>query len=137
MKQGSGYVLVKAPEGYPGHKYRGKYLLESHAVWWQRTGTLVPKGFVLHHENEIKDDNRIENLVLKELWRHTAEHRAKTPTPAMSLDCCCCKKEFKYRMYKYRWAIKQGQIRFFCSRKCQRKTTAAEMKLGRPDSNRK
>lgn len=48
-----------------GYKYvwidgRG-YVLEHRYVWEQNFGP-IPDGYVIHHKNGIKDDNRIENL---------------------------------------------------------------------------
>lgn len=56
------YEMVVAPAGYPGKKYRGRYVYEHQLVWWKKTGKLVPLGFVLHHKNEHKRHNVFSNL---------------------------------------------------------------------------
>jgi len=33
-----------------------------HIVVWEKAYGPVPKGFEIHHRNEIKNDNRLENL---------------------------------------------------------------------------
>lgn len=50
-----GYVLVKVP-------LMG-WVREHTYMWEKHNGIPLPKGFVIHHINGIKDDNRIENLI--------------------------------------------------------------------------
>jgi hypothetical protein len=47
--------------GYRQFSLNGKKHLEHIFIWEQQNGFL-PKGWVIHHLNGIKDDNRIENL---------------------------------------------------------------------------
>ena len=118
MKNGN-YELVVAPEGYPGTKYRGRYMYEHHLVWWRRTGETVPKGFVVHHKNEKKRDNRFYNLELKKVAAHTRDHAR--PKARVTLECHWCGFTFE----KSRRMIKQNDkrslknnrpIRHFCTR---------------------
>ena len=54
-----GYILlVVAPEKRKGHRYRAEHIV----VWEKVNGKPLPKGWVVHHRNGVKDDNRIENL---------------------------------------------------------------------------
>lgn len=53
-----------------GHKY------EHREVWIRYHGP-IPAGFDVHHKNEDKLDNRIENLELLTKQAHTALHQAK------------------------------------------------------------
>lgn len=55
-----GYVQVLKPPDYEG---RGKhrYILEHRLVWEKAHGS-IPKGYVLHHFNGDKKDNRLANL---------------------------------------------------------------------------
>jgi hypothetical protein len=56
-----------------------KYVHEfMHHRVWRLAGNNVPKGYVLHHVNENKSDNRIENLELMSRREHTGIHHRKT-----------------------------------------------------------
>lgn len=92
MKNGP-YELVKAPAEYPGMKYRARYVYEHHLVWWKRTGQVVPKGFVVHHKNDMKRDNRFSNLELKTNPEHTRGHARVASTT--TLRCACCGIQFQ------------------------------------------
>jgi hypothetical protein len=52
------------------------YAYEHLVVWVSAGNPRPPKGFTLHHRNEVKDDNRIENLELKSRSSHSAGHAA-------------------------------------------------------------
>jgi hypothetical protein len=52
-------VMVK---GHPRANKQG-YVYEHIVVWERAHNKLLPKGWVVHHLNGIKDDNRPENLV--------------------------------------------------------------------------
>lgn len=49
-----GYWMVRQPDG--------TYRFEHHVVWEQTHGRPLPKGWVVHHLNGIKTDNRPVNL---------------------------------------------------------------------------
>ncbi|MBT3582788.1 HNH endonuclease [Candidatus Woesearchaeota archaeon] len=60
----SGYVRIR--------KFGG-YILEHRFIWEQSNGE-IPKGFQIHHINENKQDNRIENLQLLSNSEHQKLH---------------------------------------------------------------
>lgn len=65
-----GYIhILIAPEAAKGHRYRP----EHHVVWEAANGPL-PKGYVVHHLNHIKDDNRLENLEAMPRRKHNHQH---------------------------------------------------------------
>lgn len=70
-----GYVLILKPKGHPCKEF---YVLEHRLVMEQHLGRYLTLIEVVHHINEIKDDNRIENLMLfKNNSEHITHHRLK------------------------------------------------------------
>lgn len=67
----SGYVYIRvSPEpGGAGSSYKAEHVL----VWESINGSL-PKGYIVHHYNGIKDDNRSENLFAMSRKDHGAIH---------------------------------------------------------------
>jgi hypothetical protein len=51
----------------------GKYALQ-HKIIYQKNFGKIPHGYVVHHVNEIKTDNRIENLQLMSRKDHAVHH---------------------------------------------------------------
>ena len=62
FKTRQGYVMVYSPN----HPYKTKmgYVLRSHLVMEKHLERYLLKGEVMHHINKIKDDDRLENLML-------------------------------------------------------------------------
>lgn len=60
--------------GYVFHNLEGKYIREHHKVWIVANQCLVPQGHVIHHINEDKLDNRIENLECLSRAEHLILH---------------------------------------------------------------
>lgn len=65
----SGYVYIHSPE-YPGTSSRNPYIAEHRLVWEQAHNKKLPKGYIIHHLNGIKNDNRPSNLVAMKLGEH-------------------------------------------------------------------
>jgi hypothetical protein len=106
------YKFVIAPDDYPGRRYRKNTILEHHLNWWKVTGETVPAGMILHHKNEIKTDNRPENLQLMTLAEHTKEHSA-VGRSFKDVICSYCGVSFQKEIRQ----IKLNQINFYCSRR--------------------
>ena len=70
-----GYVRIYMPQ-HPRADRFGR-IFEHIVVWERANGMLVPDGYVVHHKNGIKNDNRIENLELLEKGAHSAYHNSK------------------------------------------------------------
>lgn len=67
---GNGYVLVYAPDHpFPS---TGKYIYEHRLVMEKIIGRYLLPEEQVHHTNEVKHDNRPENLVL---FANASEHR--------------------------------------------------------------
>ena len=48
----------------------GKRVAEHRLIWEDAHGPL-PQGYVIHHFNGVKNDNRLENLVAMPRWEHS------------------------------------------------------------------
>lgn len=77
-----GYVMVPAPSWWKGTRTTGNYAQgkgyarEHHLIFCQANNlTSLPKGFVIHHVNHNKVDNRLENLQLMTQSEHAKHHR--------------------------------------------------------------
>jgi hypothetical protein len=70
-KNGKGYILIKNLE-HPFTNSRG-YVLEHRLIMEEFLGRYLLLEEVVHHENEIKDDNRLENL---RLFANKSDHKA-------------------------------------------------------------
>jgi hypothetical protein len=67
-----GYIMILKPD-HPFATKRG-YVMEHRLVMEKHLGRYLTKDEEPHHENEIKDDNRIENLKLVNRSQHRKIH---------------------------------------------------------------
>ena len=67
-----GYVLIWSPD-HPNKSKRG-YVQEHRLIIEKEIGRYLTKEEVVHHINNIRDDNRIENLKLMTRSEHTKLH---------------------------------------------------------------
>jgi len=59
-----GYIRVYEPDHPRANPQKGNpYVYEHILIWEQAHGKLLPKGWIVHHLNGQRDDNRPENLV--------------------------------------------------------------------------
>lgn len=63
-----GYICIRQ-KGHPRANSRG-YVLEHILVWETTHNKALPKGWLIHHLNGIKADNRPENLVAMSKANH-------------------------------------------------------------------
>lgn len=118
MKNGK-YELVIAPKLYPGTKYRKRYAYEHHVIWWLSTGEIVPKGYLIHHKNKNKRDNKISNLEILKWGNHSVMHGKGHRARPAKARCSWCNVVFETNARNLRFKKKSGQIRFYCSRSHQ------------------
>lgn len=71
-----GYVKIRVGKEHPLADPNG-YAYEHLVVWVSAGKPRPPKGFLLHHKNEVRSDNRIGNLELKKRGVHNALHNAQ------------------------------------------------------------
>jgi hypothetical protein len=67
-----GYILIRVGKGHPLADVRG-YAYE-HALVWTAAHGPIPAGYLVHHKNEDKGDNRLSNLRLKTVAEHSRLH---------------------------------------------------------------
>jgi hypothetical protein len=78
--------LVEDGHGYLMRKVAGKYVLEHRRVLAEALGlSELPGGFDVHHINEDKQDNRLDNLALVTSSGHRALHAKWSPLQKLSL----------------------------------------------------
>jgi hypothetical protein len=69
----NGYVKVRVGRGHPLADPHG-YAYEHLIVWVSAGRERPPDGWLIHHRNDVKTDNRLSNLELKERVRHSIDH---------------------------------------------------------------
>jgi hypothetical protein len=76
-----GYVLEYAP-GHPAAATQKGYILQHRLVMEHHLRRYLTSDEVVHHRNEVKTDNRIENLELTNLSEHMTHHKDGFPRDA-------------------------------------------------------
>lgn len=73
-KASTGYVRVYAPE----HPYaRSRYVMRARLVMERKLGRYLAENEVVHHINHVRDDDRVENLMLMDKQEHWQMHLAE------------------------------------------------------------
>lgn len=73
-----GYVKIRVGVDHPLADPNG-YAYEHLLVWVSAGRERPPKGWLLHHKNDDKTDNRLSNLELLRRGVHNALHLAEHP----------------------------------------------------------
>lgn len=69
-----GYIMVRVKEGSSAKGYGSLYRGE-HILIWEAENGPIPKGWVVHHLNGVKTDNRLENLLATSRHHHHTHPR--------------------------------------------------------------
>lgn len=75
---GQGYIRIWKPE-HPFNNHG--YVLEQRLVAEKQLGRYLEKNEVVHHINGVRDDNRLENLVVMTRHEHPANHQVGRSVP--------------------------------------------------------
>jgi hypothetical protein len=108
-----GYLHVKAPKDHPYKDVRGyiwlhRAVMERHLSKLQGKPVYLGPEIIVHHKNENKKDNRIENLEMMTKQKHGEHHN--TYTDITTRKCHLCGKTRSFHWYFY----KEGYICQVC-----------------------
>ncbi len=85
VKNSSGYIMIYSPEHPSCDSHR--YVQEHRLIMEKYLGRHLKREEVIHHINEIRDDNRIENLYLfSNDSLHLCYHMLKRYNPKLTLE---------------------------------------------------
>jgi hypothetical protein len=103
-------------------KANSKRLYPYHRVQKENElGRFLGKDEIVHHANENKHDDRLENLEMVgrvEHAKHHAEHQAKREQPDIELQCPFCKERFFKPANYYMRSERDNQSGAGCSNRC-------------------
>lgn len=69
-------MAYKSKQGYVFIYHKGKQVREHRYIWEKYYGE-IPKGMIVHHKNQNKADNRIENLEIMNRDVHRYLHHGR------------------------------------------------------------
>ena len=73
----SGYVWIRTRTGWRAE----------HIVKWERYRGPVPKGHIVHHKDDNKENNKLSNLQLMSRAEHQRHHHLGTGVKRFCKDC--------------------------------------------------
>lgn len=120
------YIMVVAPENYPGKKYRNKYCYEHVLNYWLHYNVLPNKNEVIHHKDGNKHNNDISNLELLTNNKHVSKHVSERLKTFGKFICPVCGKEFVKEKRKSH--LSKNGVATYCSRSCANEANALRKK---------
>jgi hypothetical protein len=116
--RGGGYHYCRTDPPHPRRNSSGLYPL--HRVKAEnRLGRLLRKGEIVHHKNEIKDDDKLRNLHVTTNAEHARFHALERRKMPILVQCPECNKSLELRPHIYRLRIKRNKSKVICcSPKC-------------------
>lgn len=74
VSDGKGYLMVLRPDWYTG-RLGSKHIFQHHVEYCLAHGlTAIPKGYVIHHKDQVKTNNEPNNLLLLTMADHARLH---------------------------------------------------------------
>lgn len=110
------YALIK---DHPFATENG-YVLEHRIIMENHLNRILNPNEVVHHINESKKDNRIENLQLMKVGEHESMHGLQKGHILVEMKCPQCKKLFVIRRNQTFYVKKKGNYNC-CSPSCRGK----------------
>lgn len=121
FKRGDGYVAINIGDDEKG---TARYELEHRLVMSRHLGRDLLPNEQVHHRNEIRDDNRIENLELLTIAEHTKHHHKGVQLDKrITINCFQCNQLFERYICIY-----QQLNSHFCSIQCYKQSQQREKK---------
>lgn len=114
--KGGGYMYCRTHPVHPKANSKGLYPL--HRVLVENNlGRYLSKDEVVHHKDEDKSNNSIDNLQVLKRSDHSAHHSKNTEK--IQVFCGFCGKSFTLKPHVHRLRIKRNKRKLvFCSRAC-------------------
>lgn len=95
------------------------YVLEHIIIAENHLGRILEENEIVHHDNHIKKDNRIENLTVKDKIQHLKDHGTETGEVYVDIKCPEC--GIVFSKPKNKTFLVKGGYYSCCSKKCNGK----------------
>lgn len=121
--------FIEGYRAYTVHYDTGKKttVLEHREIMEKLIGRKLSSNEHVHHKDENKLNNSIDNLIVLPREAHALHHHPKEPM--MKLICINCECEFERIPHRERSERKRGKIGPFCGRSCLSKYFSSSSQL--------
>ena len=114
--KGGGYMYCRTNPPHPKNNSKGLYPLHRVLVENKIGRGLLPNEEV-HHKDNDKTNNNVENLEVLTKSEHAKIHSRKVDE--IIIICECCKNEFRLKPHEYRLRKKRNKSnQVYCSSTC-------------------